>query len=187
MRYLVEAPEAVIVFPSEGDQDSVEVFADSDWAGCKLTRRSTSGGVLRFGNAVVKSWSSTQAVIALSSGEAEYHAMVKAACEAMGIRALLADMGVAVNMRIRMEVDSSAAKSMASRTGVGKVRHLDVRLLWLQDACRRGDVEIVKIPGTANPSHVLTKPAGLGHVAPLCRAVGVWVATKAKGLGRGGA
>ena len=66
-----------------------------------------------MGGDVVKSWAKTQGSIALSSGEAEYYAMVKGAAEALGLRSLLEDLGV--KAWIRLAVDSSAAKSMASR------------------------------------------------------------------------
>ena len=87
---------------------------------------------------------------------AEYYAMVKASAEALGIQAPLADSGWAV--RIRLCVDSSAAKAMASRSGVGRVRHMEVRFLWLQDVVMRKRLELKKICGKKNPADVLTKP-----------------------------
>ena len=69
---------------------------DTDWAGCLRTRRSTNGGLIAIGTHIVKHWSSTQATIALSSGEAEYYGMVKGASVALGIRSMLADLGVDV-------------------------------------------------------------------------------------------
>ena len=45
--------------------------SDSDWAGCKRTRKSTSGGAIRYGSHLLKSWSRTQDTISLSSAEAE--------------------------------------------------------------------------------------------------------------------
>ena len=104
----------------------------------------------------VKSWSNRQASPALSSGEAEYYAIVKAAAEALGIQSLAADLGWQVKVQLR--VDSSAAKAMVSRSGVGKVRHLEVRYLWVQDALNRKRFELRKVPGKTNPADVLTKP-----------------------------
>ncbi len=54
---------------------------DSDWAGDKRSRTSTSGGVIKLGCHVLKSWSSTLHCIALSSGEAELYALVKGATQ----------------------------------------------------------------------------------------------------------
>ncbi len=50
----------------------IEVYSDTDWAGCQRTRKSTSGGCLMLGSHLIKSWSSTQQAVALSSGEAEF-------------------------------------------------------------------------------------------------------------------
>ena len=114
-----------------------------------------SGGML-------KGWSSTQGSIAMSSGEAEYYSMVKAASEALGAQALAADLGW--TWKIRLWVDSSAAKSMASRMGLGRVRHLEVRFLWLQEVVRIGRLMIRKIAGERNPADVLTKPKMWGDI-----------------------
>ena len=65
------------------DASVIRVFSDSDWAGFPRTRKSTGGGVMMFRGVAVKHWSSTQGSISLSSGEAEYKALVKAAVEGM--------------------------------------------------------------------------------------------------------
>ena len=87
------------------------VYSDSDWAGCLRTRNSTSGGVGLPGG-ILKTWSSTQASIAQSSGDAEYYALVRAASEALGMQSIMHDLGW--YCKIRLLVDSSAAKSIAS-------------------------------------------------------------------------
>ena len=74
-RFLKGVPRLVQRIPfSDHPPSTVEVYVDSDWAGCRRSRKSTSGGVLLFGGAAVRGWSSNQSVIALSSGEAEYYA-----------------------------------------------------------------------------------------------------------------
>ena len=78
-RFLVVKPRLVWQFQWQGVVDQISAYGDSDWAGCRKTVKSTSGGVVLLGNHAVKSWSSTQAVIALSSGEAEYYGLVKGA------------------------------------------------------------------------------------------------------------
>jgi hypothetical protein len=171
-RYLVGVPTLTWHFV-EGVEtpEAIDVFADSDWAGCRVSRRSTSGGVASVGGCGFKSWSSTQASVALSSGEAEYFSVVKAAAEGLGIQAIARDLGW--DLRVRLWVDSSAAKAISSRRGLGKIRHLDVRFLWLQErvACR--DLEIRKIAGVVNPADVLTKPKSQREMASLLHAVGV--------------
>ena len=104
---------------------------------------------------VLKHWSTTQPSIALSSGEAELVSVVRGACEGIGIRSLLEDLGCSAN--VELHTDASAAMGMAQRTGVGRVRHLDTRLLWIQDKVKDGEIKIYKIDGSINPSDILTK------------------------------
>ena len=106
------------------------------------TRRSTSGRLVIIGGGTVKSWSSTQGSVALSGGEAEYYAAVKGACEGLGVVSLLVDMGQ--QAKLTLHIDSTAAKAIAGRTGVGKVRHMDTRYLWLQEVKKSGKIIIKK-------------------------------------------
>jgi hypothetical protein len=154
-RYLVGVPEVVIVFESDGREPIVEIYTDSDWAKCRETRRSTSGGILLFGGSPVKTWSRQQGSVSLSSGEAEYYAMISGAAEGLGLKSLLADLGVDVGLK--MWVDSSAAKSIASRMGAGKIRHMAVRHLWLQERVRERELVVRKVEGSRNPADLLTK------------------------------
>ena len=108
-----------------------------------------------LGSHIIKSWSTTQAVIALSSGEAEYYGMVKGASMAMGVQSVLGDLGYEVKIRIR--TDASAAKGIASRRGLGKVRHIEVSQLWLQEKVATGAIEVMKVKGEGNLADALTK------------------------------
>ena len=130
-RYLKGCPRYVQVFNWQERGGQIKAFADSDWAGDKVTRKSTSGGILMMGSHLVKSWSTTQPVIALSSGEAELYAIVKIATQAKGLGSLLGDYGYDTTTVIY--TDSIAAMGIVHRKGLGKVKHIEVQYLWLQD------------------------------------------------------
>ena len=158
-RYLMQYPKLVLKFEKVDKiekKDVIEVYSDSDWAGCLRTRRSTSGGVAAINGTAAKSCSSTQATIAQSSGEAEYYAMARAAAEGLGMKSLMEDLGYEANVRVW--VDSSAAKSIASRIGLGKIRHLEVKFLWIQEVVKNKKIQVRKIRGDSNPADNLTKP-----------------------------
>ena len=129
-RYLKLHPRVEYRFKYQRVMADLTVWTDSDHAGCRRTRKSTSGGIIIFGSHVIKSWSSTQAVIALSSGEAEYYSMVKGASVGLGIHAMMREIGVIVHLGLRC--DASAAIGIVLRRGLGRVRHIDVSQLWLQ-------------------------------------------------------
>ncbi len=90
-RYLVGSQNVVWKYGLLPEEELmwIDALVDSDWAGCHSTRKSTSGGILCVAGAGVKSWSSTQATIAQSSGEAEHYAAARAAAEGLGIKALM--------------------------------------------------------------------------------------------------
>ena len=154
-RYLVGRPRLVWRFPWQEQWHSVDGFSDSDWAGCKRTARSTSGGALCLGKHLVKSWASTQRNITLSSAEAELVAAVKASAEAIGLAQLLFDWGKDLSARIH--VDSSAAIGVANRKGNGKMRHVKVGNLWIQELVEEGEIEVKKVWGSDNIADAFTK------------------------------
>lgn len=178
-RYLVGAPRLVWKFEEKAEEpECIEAFADSDWAGCKDTRKSTSGGMLVVGGVCLKSWSSTQTTVALSSGEAELYALVKAACEGLGLQSIARDLGW--DLPVRVLVDSSAAKSASSRLGVGRLRHVEVKQFWIQEVVASGRVTLLKIRSEENPADVLTKPLSCKRMADLLGRVGGDLETRAR-------
>ena len=107
-----------------------------------------------LGNHLIKGWSVIQAVIALSSGEAEYYGIGKGSSVGLGIRSVLGDLGC--NTRLVVNTDSSAAKGMASRKGLGKVRHVEVNQVRVQEKVGSGEVELKKVNGQSNLADALT-------------------------------
>ncbi len=61
-------------------------------------------------------------------------------------------------LRARLKMDSSAGRSTLQRKGVGKQRHMEVKILWSQDMCEKCRVIVVKIKGDDNTSDIGTKP-----------------------------
>jgi hypothetical protein len=170
-RYMLEVPVGVIRYDSEGTKlDKILVYVDSDWAGCKVTRKSTSGGAITWGGGLLKSWSRTQGTIALSSGEAEFYAALKGCAEGIGIKSLMADLGLPVTVEVVQ--DSTAAKGTASRIGIGKVKHLDTGWLWMQDVVKAGLITLRKIHGKVNPADLLTKPKSAAEAGRLADSLG---------------
>ncbi len=70
----------------------VVVWSDTDFAGCRNTRRSTSGGVVTCGPHGLKAYSSTQDVIAVSSGGADFCGIVRAGSHGFGMLGLCQDL-----------------------------------------------------------------------------------------------
>ena len=77
-----------------------------DWAGCVKTRKSTSGGCPMLGSHLLKSWSNTQGLVFLGSGESKFSSVTTAAGIGLGFQSLLHDLGI--HMEITFWTDSSA-------------------------------------------------------------------------------
>ena len=153
-RYLLGHMRCVYKYPFQR-AEGIEVYGDTDWSGCPRTRRSTSGGCVMIGSHCIRTWSSTQASVTLSSGEAEYYGLVKAAGAGLGHQSLMDDLGL--HLPVRVWTDSSAALGIASRSGLGKLRHLETHTLWVQEKVRTGAISLKKVWGEVNPADLFTK------------------------------
>ena len=102
-------------------------------------------------------------MIALSSGEAEYYGLVRGSSIGIGMRGLMKDLGC--QMRIRASTDSSAAMGISKRRGLGKVRHIELNQLWLQEKVNNKEIEIRKVKGEDNIADALTKHLDQRHIS----------------------
>ena len=164
-RYLIGRKRVIWEFRWQDEPRYAQVFSDSDWGGTAKDRKSTSGGVWMLGEHCIKTWSCSQGPYALSSAEAELYAMVEGVCRAKGMMSSAWELGFrGLSNVVRLGTDSSAAKSFVNRRGLGKMRHLQIRDLWLQKEVAEGNLVVEKIPGLANPADLMTKVLSLKEV-----------------------
>ena len=113
---------------------------------------------------VLMLWSRTQSTIALRSGEAELNASLKGGAELLGLRELFREWHRPI--ALVLEGDSSACKGTINRTGSGRIKHLEVKQLWIQDKAKEKELEFKKVPREYNAADCLTKhwgPDGQKH------------------------
>ena len=170
-RYLVGNGRLTTQYAWQGDETEVTGYSDSDWAGCRVTGKSTSGGAIMIGSHFIKGWSRTQNHVTLSSAEAELIALVKCTAETLGMCALMRDWGQEKSSVLY--ADSSAALAIAKRKGAGKLRHIHISALWIQDIQDREGTVFNKINGTLNPADLMTKylvrDKIVGYLSTLCQ------------------
>ena len=107
-------------------------------------------------------WSRTQNHVSMSSAEAELIALVKCTSECMGVQSMLRDWGREVSST--SYADSSAALAIAKRKGAGKLRHINVSALWIQDVQDREGAEYIKILGIENSADLMTTYPARDHI-----------------------
>ncbi|CAK0793479.1 unnamed protein product [Prorocentrum cordatum] len=166
-KYYSEVPLLVWEFNYQKMPEDVRVVTDANWAGELEALRSTSAGWVYFGSHLLEAYSSTQQIVALSTAESEYISITKGAAHALEVRSALAEYGWV--KKVICEADSSAGRSMATRRGVGRVRHLDARLLWLQELCADGTIEMRVKPGESNEADLGTKMVDIQRVTKLMK------------------
>ena len=157
-KYYCEAPVLSWSFPYQempsGDQGSNR---------CELGRR-TGGTALDV--ACMETHSSTQQ-IALSTAESDNISITKGATHALKVRSVMVENGMTFN--VVCETDASAGRAVATRRGVSRVRHLDARLLCLQQVCAEGVVKVRARPGEHNEAGFGTKMVDLKRMTSLLK------------------
>ena len=97
-----------------------------------------------------------QKTISLSSCESELHSLVSAACDGLFLMACLR-FALGGDIKHVMYTDSSSARQLASRQGVGRVRHLSGKVLWIQDKTNTGEITLRQVGTTWNLADIGTK------------------------------
>ena len=170
-RYLIGRPRLVMKLPWQ-EASEITVYTDTDWAGCPRTRKSTSGGCIKLGCHTIKTWSSTQPSVSLSSGEAEFYGVVKGAGIGLGYQSLLRDLGY--DLPMTLYTDSTAAMGVCNRQGLGQLRHIATHTLWVQEKVQEKAFTLRKVSvWEGKPSRPLHKvPAQRRTGGQTCGMVG---------------
>ena len=113
----------------------------------------------------MKTWTKTLPTLALSTGEAELGAVVRGVTESDGLLAILNDFGGSPMTTLMS--DASAAIGIVQRLGLGRVRHLAVSDLWVQQKVRSKQLDIQKVNGLDNPADLLTKSMDHNRISKL--------------------
>ena len=154
-RYLKKTPDVrshieVMALPSD-----VVVHTDSDWGGQAGTRKSTSGGTVSWGDCILSGWSRTQPSVSLSSCEAEMYALTIGIAEGLLAKHLLQELGLKCDLR--NHVDSVSAKAWVSKRGLGRMKHVELRYMFIQDVVAKGMTTVCCVNTRQNKADVMTK------------------------------
>lgn len=110
-------------------------------------------------------------MISLSSCESELRSMMSGCCDALFIRRCM-EFLIGSPIEHWQFTDNSAARQLSSRQGVGRVRHLSGKLLWIQDLVLRKELTVSQVPTQWNYSDIGTKALKQARVELLMHGVG---------------
>ena len=148
--------EAQLKQHQEREKNTLEVFTDSDWSGSG-DMKSTSSAVHVMNGIVIHSTSRSQKCISLSSTEAEWYAASAGVCDAYYLQHIVEFViNSSCNVLI-LHTDNSAVRMLSLKFGVGRLRHIRGRLLWLQQKMSSHELDIRQIPTLQNVADMNTK------------------------------
>ena len=174
-RYLKGKPRIRNVMLFKQDKKEIKIKTDSDWAGKEDNRKSISGGTMYVCGQWVQSWSKDQTKVARSSGEAELYACNLGASNGFGLQTIMKELGW--HYEVRIQVDANAIIGTLHRRGLGKLRHVEVEELWLQQEISKNKISISKVRGTENTADIGTKPLKKDAAEYLMKKMGFEVLT----------
>jgi hypothetical protein len=157
LRYLVSTPCFGVWYPKGSTFDLIG-YSDSNYAGCKVDRKSTSGTCQFLGRSLV-SWSSKkQTSVALSTAEAKYVAAKQCCAQLLWMRQTLWDFGYNLS-KVSLLCDNGSAIRMADNpVEHSRTKHIDIRHHFLRDHQQKGDIEVYHISTDNQLADIFTKP-----------------------------
>lgn len=158
LRYLKKFPKGMISYLNLNEK--FICFTDADWGCDSCDRKSYTGYVMFMAGGPVAWESKKQAVVALSTMEAEYVALCQGAKEVVFIRNLLQEMGFLeyTSGSTCIQCDNQGAHFLVKNPTVHKrSKHIDIRFHYIREQYNKGTIDIEYVSSTENAADVLTK------------------------------
>ncbi|KAK2415783.1 hypothetical protein QL285_038238 [Trifolium repens] len=143
---------------SKGNDCSLVGYSDSDFVGCKLDRKSTSGTCHLFCNSLVSWHSKKQVSIALSTAEAEYVAAGSCCSQILWLKQQLLDYDLKLQ-RVPILCDNTSAINLTKNPVLHSMtKHIEIRHHFLRDHVEKGDVVFEHVDSKNQLADIFTKP-----------------------------
>lgn len=156
LRYLKGTKNLGLWYPKDSGFELL-AYTDSDYGGCRLDRKSTSGSCQLLGGKLV-SWSSKkQNCVSTSTAEAEYVAAASCCSQVLWMKTQLRDFGMDIN-KIPILCDSKSAIAISvNSVQHSKTKHIDIRYHFLKDHVEKGTIEMYFVPTEFQLADLFTK------------------------------
>jgi hypothetical protein len=157
LRYLVHTQNLGLWYP-KGSFFDLLGYSDSDYAGCKVDRKSTTGTCQFLGRSLVSSSSKKQNCVALSTAEAEYIAAGACCAQLLWMKQTLRDFGCEFNKIPLLCDNESAIKLEKNPVQHSRTKHIDIRHHFLRDHEAKEDIELFHVSTENQLADIFTKP-----------------------------
>jgi hypothetical protein len=151
----------------------VTAYSDSDWAGDRSDRKSTSGYLIKLGNSLISWHSKKQSSVSLSTMEAEYIAASECCKEVIWTKALLREMKIMTG-KIPIHSDNMSAIDISKNPADhSRSKHIDLRYHHIRDLVKKSTIELIHISGEENPADILTKALPISTLSKHSKTIGI--------------
>ena len=157
LRYLVHTPNLGLWYP-KGSYFDLLGYSDSNYAGCKVDQKSTSGTCQFLGRPLVSSSSKKQNSVSLSTAEAEYVAAGACCVQLLWMRFTLSDFGCKFSKILLLSDNESAIKLANNPVNHSRTKHIDIRYHFLRDHETKGDITLSHVSIDKQLADIFTKP-----------------------------
>lgn len=137
----------------------INIFSDADWAGDKDDAKSMNGVITMLGEGAVTWTAKKQSLVALSSMESEYVAMVVGAQDAIWLNQLLIELRHSSALVPRLNIDNQSAIAYCKTGGdAHRTRHINLKYHFVRDHVEKNNVELHWVASKMQLADILTKP-----------------------------
>ena len=157
LRYLKGTLDFGILY-SRNDNSQLVGYSDSDYAGCKMNRKSMTGIVWTYGGDVISYKCKQQSTIADSSMYAELIAMTSAAKEGVYLRKLVGSIHSIPPTTLLTDNNAALSTSIDHRI-TERNKHIEVKHFLVRQFVEQNLISPSRIPTDENISDVMTKPS----------------------------
>ncbi|KAJ9566501.1 hypothetical protein OSB04_002467 [Centaurea solstitialis] len=180
-RYLKGTPNLGLWYAKDSGFD-LTAYSDSDFAGCKIDRKSTTGGCQLLGGKLVSWTSRKQNSVSTSTAEAEYVAAGICCAQVMWMGNQLQNYDIQLS-KIPIYCDNTSAIAIANNPVLhSKTKHIEVRYHFIRDHVMNGDVELHFIPTEYQLADLFTKPLDVTRFNRLISEVGIMTSASSASL-----
>ena len=156
-RYLKGTITLGLWYPRESDFNLCG-YSDSDFAGCTVDRKSTSGSCQFLGNRLISWYSKKQVSLANSTAEAEYIAAGSCCAQILWMKNQLQDYGLRYS-KIPIYCDNQSAIAMTGNpVQHSKTKHISLRYHFIREHVEEGDIELHFVTTDQQLADIFTKP-----------------------------